>query len=468
MLKHENQTPVMSSQIYEARGIPGTPGGGQAGPARQTMGLRLQIGGFVLIIALLGLDAYVGFHGAAAIRQELTASDESQSANAALINEALQAQQTLSALQSRLSGSFDDTGRARSKAAVETIKQSLRQIFARTSPDGPDAAAWRDTENTSRALTMEMGRVLDLPAGSPQDLTHVQNAYNQFASATANLVQASHAWSGAARRQIYATTSHESVEDRLLLSGCLIVVCMFLWIAARTHGLLKEQAEELGRVSWQLLEKQELLARRLSHELHDELGQSLTALKTNFSRHASSSCVDLSWMEDCTQLLKDSIRNAHEISQLLRPTVLDDFGLDSAVAWLCERFEERNGIKVRYLADFHDRLEEQTETHVFRIAQEALTNIARHAGASFVRVTLRRETGRVSLEVSDNGVGIPSPKEMLRSSFGLTGMKARARSLQGEMQITSAPGRGTTILVTFPLRDTSGNTSGDHPDRQTG
>jgi two-component system sensor histidine kinase UhpB len=158
-------------------------------------------------------------------------------------------------------------------------------------------------------------------------------------------------------------------------------------------------------------------------------------------------------MEDCTQLLKDSIRNAHEISQLLRPTVLDDFGLDSAVAWLCERFEERNGIKVRYLADFHDRLEEQTETHVFRIAQEALTNIARHADASFVRVTLRRDANLVSLEVSDNGVGLPSPKEKLRSSFGLTGMKARARSLHGEMHITSSPGKGTTLLVTFPQRD---------------
>jgi signal transduction histidine kinase len=229
---------------------------------------------------------------------------------------------------------------------------------------------------------------------------------------------------------------------------------------------MKEQSQELTRVSWQLLEKQESLARRLSRELHDELGQSLTALKTNFSRHSASSCVDLSWMRDCTDLLKDSIRNAHEISQLLRPTVLDDFGLDSALSWLCERFEERNRIQVKYLADFHERLEEQTETHVFRIAQEALTNVARHANASIVRVTLRKETNLVSLEVADNGIGLPARKEIPHTSFGLTGMKARARSLRGVMRIASTPGHGTTLFVTFPLRDKSLRDKQDEQENQ--
>src|SRR5437868_14836849 len=94
MLKNGKQNPTMSSPTYEARRVLGAPGSEQAGPARQTMGLRLQIGGFILIIALLGLDAYVGFHGAAAIRRQLAASDESQSPNAAPTNEALQAQNT--------------------------------------------------------------------------------------------------------------------------------------------------------------------------------------------------------------------------------------------------------------------------------------------------------------------------------------------------------------------------------------
>jgi signal transduction histidine kinase len=201
----------------------------------------------------------------------------------------------------------------------------------------------------------------------------------------------------------------------------------------------------------QHLEKQESLARRLSRDLHDELGQSLTALKTNFSRHAGSLCVDSSWMADCTELLRDSIRNAHEISQLLHPTVLEDFGLHSALAWLCERFEGRNRMPVTYTADFRERLRPQAETHVFRIAQEALTNVARHAQATAVRVALRREANLLYLEISDNGIGLPLMDSIPKSSFGLTGMKARTRSLRGEMKINSVPGRGTTVRVDFPL-----------------
>jgi signal transduction histidine kinase len=230
---------------------------------------------------------------------------------------------------------------------------------------------------------------------------------------------------------------------------------LFLWTGTRIYYRLSQQSEELNRVSWQLLERQELLAQRLSRELHDELGQSLTALKTNFSRHASAGCADSSWMQDCTELLKGSIRSAHEISQLLRPTLLDDFGLDSALSWLCERFEERNGIKVSYQSDFHWRLDEQAETHIFRIAQEALTNVARHSEATTVDVLFSKQFGIVRLKISDNGVGLKSRPAGSLSAFGLTGMKARARSLEGEMIIESAPGKGVVIEVSFPGKHAS-------------
>jgi two-component system sensor histidine kinase UhpB len=201
-----------------------------------------------------------------------------------------------------------------------------------------------------------------------------------------------------------------------------------------------------------LLEKQELLARRLSHELHDELGQLLTALKTNFSRH-SAVCGDPAWAGDCAQLLKDSIRSTHEISQLLHPTILDDFGLDSALAWLCERFEERHHIEVRYGSSFLDRLDPQTETHLFRIAQEALTNVARHSSATLVTIQLSEEQNAARLRIADNGVGMSPQSDPAVPSFGLTGMKARARSLEGEVTIRSSPGEGTVINVLFPKRE---------------
>jgi signal transduction histidine kinase len=252
-------------------------------------------------------------------------------------------------------------------------------------------------------------------------------------------------------KQIETATQRQSLQDRSLLAGCLVAACLIFLTGTRIYYKLGEQSEELSRVSWQLLEKQESLARRLSHELHDELGQSLTALKTNLSRHAASSCSEPSWLEDCTQLVKESMRNAHEISQLLRPTILDDFGLDSALGWLCERFQERNHIEVHYVSDFHHRLEEQAETHLFRIAQEALTNIARHAQASSATVHLSREENTLRLSISDNGVGLSAAQDIGMPTFGLTGMKARARSLSGKMKIRSAVGRGTAIDVSFPL-----------------
>jgi signal transduction histidine kinase len=252
------------------------------------------------------------------------------------------------------------------------------------------------------------------------------------------------------------------VEDRILLAGCLAVAFVLFLTGTRIYYRMNEQSHELSRVSWQLLEKQESLARRLSHELHDELGQSLTALKTNFSRHSTLTCSEPAWMEDCTELLKDSMRSAHEISQLLRPTILDDFGLDSALGWLCERFEERNRVKVRYLSNFRGRLDEQAETHLFRIAQEALTNVARHAGASAVNVQLAKRNEVVDLTISDNGTGFTPTPELRSQSFGLTGMKARARSLNGTMKIRSRAGHGTLVEVSFPVSQTAHEQKNSH------
>ncbi len=213
---------------------------------------------------------------------------------------------------------------------------------------------------------------------------------------------------------------------------------------------MAQQSEDLNRCSWQLLENQEVLARRLSHELHDELGQSLTALKINLTRHAGAPCIDTVWLQDCGQLLKDSIRSVHEISQLLRPTILDDFGLDSGLNWLCDRFADRSGIQVEYSSTFKGRLNDESETHLFRIAQEALTNVARHSGASLVKIELRKDKDRIVLLIADNGKGLPSRAEIRKDALGLSGMRARARSSKGELTIRSKPEQGVAIQVWVP------------------
>jgi signal transduction histidine kinase len=414
----------------------------------------LLICGFGLITVLLGIDAWVGYRGAASVRIGVAVLTENQLVSGPLIDEIQRVQSELSSIQYRLAVA-DPGERAQLKDEIASIEVSLRAVFSRISTSDPEIETWHQIQESSSLATSEIQRLLSLTSGVRPDMAKLTADRERLSATTTKLIQTSLVRAEANRRQIENATQKQSVEDRLTLVACLIVASLFLWTAVRIYQRMSEQSKELSHVSWQLLEKQESLARRLSRDLHDELGQTLTALKTNFSRHSSAPCVDPAWIQDCTDLLKSSIRDAHEISQLLRPTLLDDFGLEPALAWLCEKFEERHKTHISYTSDIVGRLEEQTETHIFRIAQEALTNIARHANASYVRVTFARDANGARLEISDNGVGLPPVKLASHSSFGLTGMKARARSLQGEMHIESGRGRGTTIVVTFPLQEST-------------
>jgi signal transduction histidine kinase len=186
-----------------------------------------------------------------------------------------------------------------------------------------------------------------------------------------------------------------------------------------------------------MLESQETAARRFSHELHDELGQSLAAIKANVTALDSAAPPDPGRLEDCRRLIDEAIQNVRELSHLLRPTILDDFGLDAGIRWLAERFGQRTGIEVDYKSSFNGRLPDETETHLFRIVQEALTNIARHSGATRVAIALDRKGSRVHLTVKDNGHGFNGNRS---DGLGLVGMRARAQSIGGELTIDSSDG----------------------------
>jgi signal transduction histidine kinase len=201
-----------------------------------------------------------------------------------------------------------------------------------------------------------------------------------------------------------------------------------------------------------MLEDQEATARRFSHELHDELGQSLSAVKTNLAALDSQGQVNPARLADCLLLVDDAIGNVRQMSQLLRPTILDDFGLAAGLRWLCEGFAARTGIAVTCNASFEGRLPDETETHLFRIAQEALTNVARHAAAKHVDVRLEAAGGEVRLTVGDDGRGL-GPPPAHPQGLGLIGMRARARSAGGDVVVRSRPGEGVLIEVRVPLGD---------------
>jgi signal transduction histidine kinase len=218
------------------------------------------------------------------------------------------------------------------------------------------------------------------------------------------------------------------------------------------------QAAELSRVSWHMLQDQEATARRFSHELHDELGQSLTAVKTNLAALRAGTGADAARLDDCLRVVDESIGNVRQMSQLLRPTILDDFGLDAGLRWLCEGFAARTGIAVDCVSTFTGRLPDETETHLFRIAQEALTNVARHSGAHHVEVRLAPSDHHIRLTIQDDGRGLPQAPSPAASApdrrpgpLGLIGMRARARSAGGDATVRSRPDQGVLIDVQVPL-----------------
>jgi len=225
------------------------------------------------------------------------------------------------------------------------------------------------------------------------------------------------------------------------------------WAVRVSAGLfrrLERPAGELSGLQYQFLETQEDVARRFSHELHDELGQALTAVKANLSALRGSA--DPARVDDCMRLVDQAIQNVREMSQLLRPTILDDFGLDAALRSLTESFSLRTGIEVNYQSEIAGRrLPDQAETNLFRIAQEALTNVARHAEATTVSVNLSSRDAAVVLTVRDNGRGFEPAAPSPPRGLGLAGMQTRAQGCGGALKMETSPGKGLTIEVTCPV-----------------
>lgn len=224
-----------------------------------------------------------------------------------------------------------------------------------------------------------------------------------------------------------------------------------VWIIQRAFARLEWQSAELARVSWHLLDGHEKMARRFSHEMHDELGQSLSGLRRMLSHSSASDAESL--RSEGVAIVDDVIQCVRKLSQVLRPVILDDFGLDSGLRWLCERFGQRTRIAVNYESNLTRRLDEQQETHLFRIAQEALTNVARHSEATEVNVRLQLNESSLRLEITDNGRGIRADSATPNATgLGMVGMRARARHLDGELSIENGKERGLRLRVDVPLR----------------
>jgi signal transduction histidine kinase len=226
----------------------------------------------------------------------------------------------------------------------------------------------------------------------------------------------------------------------------------------RAQEQLRESHEQLRALSVYLQHVREEERTRIAREVHDELGQALTSCKLDLSLLANKLPGNLTPLRDKAKALSAhidaTIQTVRRIATELRPGILDHLGLIAALEWQANEFQTRTGIKCDVRADLHEPvLTPDLATTFFRIFQETLTNIIRHAGATHVVVYLKEAAGRIILEVKDNGRGI-SPKEISNTrSMGLLGMKERAALLGGTFKIGPGPnGKGTLAVVSIPLR----------------
>jgi len=226
----------------------------------------------------------------------------------------------------------------------------------------------------------------------------------------------------------------------------------------RAEEALRHSQTELRELAYATNSVREQEKSRIARELHDELGQALTALK-----------LDLTWLSErlpagqeaiaeklgaMQAMIDGTVAATRRISADLRPMMLDDLGLVPAAEWLVQEFTQRTGIPCELrVASPELELKDPHATAVFRILQESLTNVARHAQAQRVEVALGRVDGSVTLNVRDNGRGFSLDDPRRPNAFGLMGLRERVSLLGGEIRIESQPGRGTVLYVQIPLEE---------------
>ncbi|MBT9507522.1 response regulator [Rhodoferax sp.] len=231
----------------------------------------------------------------------------------------------------------------------------------------------------------------------------------------------------------------------------------------KAEAALRVSTRQLQALSQRVLEVQETERRRVAIELHDELGQSLTAIKINlqaqerFKKQQSPTELNA----ENIRIVDDALQQVRRLALALRPSMLDDLGLSPALQWIAEQTASRSGLSVQlHTPPARARLAPDIETACFRIVQEALTNITRHARARQVAIELQQDGDMLDLCVKDDGCGFDlaamRERAMSGGSIGVLGMQERAMLIGGQLEIESTPGQGSAVRLRCPWRVAQG------------
>jgi PAS domain S-box-containing protein len=264
------------------------------------------------------------------------------------------------------------------------------------------------------------------------------------------------------RRLAEAETLNTQLEDRILerthqLRTTVNELRREISERQQAEEALRRSREQLRRLSARLQAAREEERKRIAREIHDQLGGAMTGLKMDVAalrRTLQTALLDKTGAMG--ELIDDTIQSVRRIATELRPAILDDFGLLAAIEWQLQEFQTRAGIQCHLVAEVDNiPLDSESSTAVFRVFQETLTNVARHANATQVDVRIEHQDGQLTLQVHDNGRGISEEEISGSKSLGLVGMQERIHLLSGELDIRGAPGLGTTVLVKIPLERNS-------------
>jgi len=239
-----------------------------------------------------------------------------------------------------------------------------------------------------------------------------------------------------------------------LLAG-LAIAALTTRYARRWQRERAARVAEMAHLSARLLEVQEEERKFLARELHDEVGQTLTALRMELAPAwaATAHAGARERLRNCQDLAERAVRTVRHISLMLRPSLLDDLGLDAALEWHLNEFSRRSGIQSEYVAEEEmPELSDETRTCIYRVAQEALNNCEKYSRATKARLVMRISEESIMLEIGDNGAGFQlTPRGLPARGTGLLGIRERVSRLHGSTLIDTTPGGGTRVVVTLPL-----------------
>lgn len=411
--------------------------------------------GFALLILLLLASGWIAVDSMRFVESDASRFVAEQQATARLIDEVQSEEGNLSSVFYSLAA-----GHAVDRAVLLGRLDALEAAVRRTIKTGASSSDSRLWTNVQRAADnfMEEGRAT-VRSGRPPSSAFYERHQNLLA-ALADLASSSFSPNGAIlaeRERLSSRTQYSLVLLGIAVLVAILVAVPTVYFVNRMFLRLRWQAAELTHLSSRTMADQEDAASRLSREMHDHLGQTLSAIEANLVAMQNARSFHPGRLEDGLGLVKDAVENVREISHLLRPSILDDFGLNDSLRWLADSFAERTNKDVRYTSSFSGRLDSTTETQLFRIAQEALTNVARHAEATEVRMDLAHVKDALRLTVADNGKGMGTPAAppgatKRSAALGLAGMRARARVAGGTVSVDSRPGEGVRICASVPLR----------------